>query len=413
MLSSQKIRRYSSALSVALGIALFAGALSASAASGFVAGGGIEGEVAAEGGAPLAEVWACAYLAQSEEFEEHCDFTGSDGLYAIKGLKAGDYKIEFWSEATEPSYVGEFYDDKSFWEEAAEVEVKAGVATVGINAELAEGAMIEGEVRGLLARPVGNADAVVCATLPTGEPEGCALTRSDGTYALPGLPAGKYQVHFTPAFSSNLLNQSYDHKSDSVEADVLTVAAGETKMGIDADLEAGAEIHGTVYSAATGVPLPEVPVCALFYEAVLAMWFPRVCVPTSSTGGYRLYSLFMAPYKVVFSPEYKEFFGEDVSEHEDDGYFKQYFNNKPTLAEADLLALTPPEIRTGVDGHLQPEHSVTSLAAPIVPPAIVLPRHRHKIHLRCRPGFRKKKVGGKRRCVKVHKHRRHRSHVSS
>src|SRR6478672_9849662 len=226
MLNSQKVRRHSFALGVALGIALTAFAISASAASASNGGtGAIEGEITAEGGGPLAEVWACAYLAQGEEFEENCDFTGSDGVYAIHGLEAGEYKVEFWSEATEPSYVGEYYDNKPFWEEADEVEVEEGVAAPGIDAELAEGATIEGEIRAASAGGLlGEAAAVVCAQRLSGEPVGCALTRSDGTYVLPSLPADEYKVQFTPATNIyNLLNQFYDHKPTFAEADPLVV----------------------------------------------------------------------------------------------------------------------------------------------------------------------------------------------
>ncbi len=309
------------------------------ASAGAAGSGSIEGAITAEGGTPIAEVWACAYLAESDELEEHCDFTAGDGLYAINGLVAGKYKIEFWPEATEPSYVGEFYDDKPFWEEADAVEVGEGTATTGIDAELAEGGTIEGEVRAaLLGGPVKSADAIVCAALSTGEVAGCALTRSDGTYTLSGLPADEYTIQFVPSSRYNLLNQFYDHKSEPAEANPLVVAAGETETEIDADLEAGAEIHATVHSAATGAPLPMVPVCALFFEPVLETWLPRICVPTSEAGSYRLYSLFAAPYKVVFSPEVgKEFFGKS-GQLEFDGYFTQYFDGKTTLEAADLAA---------------------------------------------------------------------------
>lgn len=409
MLSPQKIRRHSSVLLVVLGIVLSACALFASAAT--AAGtGSIEGDIAAEGGGPLAGVWACAYLAQSEEFEENCDFTGSNGIYTIHGLKAGEYKVEFWSEATEPSYVGEYYDDKRFWEEADEVDVEEGIATTGIDAELAEGATIEGEVRAaLLGGPVGSADVAVCASLPSGEFGGCALTRSNGTYVLSGVPAGEYRVAFAPDSSTyNLLNQFYDHKREPAEADLLDVTAGETKTGIDADLETGAEIDGTVYSAASGAPIPRALACALFLEEAEDEWLFSGCVRTSNAGSYAIFGLPSMSYKVVFSPELKEFFGEEIFEHEDDGYFKQYFDRKATLAEANPLDVTAPEVRTGIDGFLQPEHPASFPVAPIAKSVIASVRSPHRARLRCRPGFRKKKVGGK-RCVKVHK-RKHKRH---
>jgi hypothetical protein len=391
-----------------MGVFLFICAVSASAANGVAAGTGrIEGTVGAEGGAPLAEVWVCAYLAQSEEFEEHCDFTGSDGIYAIQGLKAGNYKVEFWPEATEPSYVGEFYDNEELWEEADEVEVEESVATTGIDAELATGATIKGEVRAAtLGGPLGQAAAVVCAQRPSGESIGCALTKSDGTYLLPGLPSGEYKVQFVPASNIyNLLNQFYDHKSEWPEADALDVVAGETKIGVDADLEPGAEIKGTVYSATSGSPVAGVSACALFYEGILEAWLPAHCVPTSSSGTFELFALWSDTYRVVFSADLNEIFGEGP--HKEDGYFAQYFDGKPTLAAADPLPLNAPEVITGIDGHLQPKPTA-SISTPLVtPPAIASPKRSRIGPLRCRPGFRRKRVGGKKRCVKIHKHRRH------
>ena len=369
--------------------------------------GAIKGEITGSGGIPIAEVWACAYLAQSEE---NCDFTGGDGLYSIAGLEAGKYKVEFWPESTDPSYVGEFYDDKAFWGEADEVEVEEGVATTGIDAELAEAATIKGEVRAAsLGGPVEQ--FLVCAHLPTEEVAGCAVGRPDGSYALPGLPEGEYKIEFLPAANLyNLLNQFYDHKESFAEADLLAVAAGETKIGIDADMEAGAEIHGTVYSAASGAPVSGIWVCTL--HPVEGDWGLRQCVITSGTGGYALFGLWTDPYKVVFSPELKEFFGVEVSEHEDDGYLKQYFDHKPTLAAADPIPLVAPEVRTGVDGHIQLEHPVSLQPPPAISPVVVAtPRPRRKVARHCRPGFRKKRVAGKRRCVKVRKHKhRHRGH---
>jgi hypothetical protein len=407
MLSPQKIRRYSSTLTLTLGIALTAYALFApgAVASGT---GSIEGEIVAEDGGPLAGVWSCAYLVQSEEFEENCDFTGSDGIFAIHSLEAGEYKVEFWSEATEPSYVGEYYDNKLFWEEADEVKVEEGVATTGIDAALAEGATIEGEIRAAsLGGPVEF--GLTCASLPASGPMGCAMTRKDGSYTLSGLPAGEYRIGFVPAaFIYNLLNQFYDHKSEPAEADLLAIAAGETKTGIDADLEAGAEIHGTVYSATNETPLSRVGVCALFFEEVLATWFPKECVPTSASGRYKLLALPTDSYKVVFSPEFKEF-GFEEEEGEDDGFFAQYFDRKSTLAEANLLTLTAPEVRTGIDGFLQPEHPMDALVAPIGKSTIVGARA-GRAHPNCRPGFRKRKVSGKQHCVKTHKHRHKRHH---
>lgn len=166
-------------------------------------------------------------------------------------------------------------------------------------------------------------------------------------------------------------------------------------------MEPGAEIQGTVYSAATGAPLPRVQVCSLFVEEAEEAWLVSRCLRTSATGSYALFGLWTDSYKVVFSPEPNEFFGGI------DGYLVQFFNNQPTLVLADPLGLTAPEVRTGIDAHLTLFQSVSPPPPLAVSPALVKPKPRHRPHKRCRPGFRKKKVMGKRRCMKTHKKHRH------
>jgi hypothetical protein len=365
--------------------------------------------VTADGGAPLAQAWVCAYRIDDEFLEERCSHTAADGLYAIKALAAGKYKVEFWSESTEPSYAGEYYDDKPTWEDADEVEVEEATAVAGIDAELAEGAIIEGEIRAAsLGAPVEHAIACAWSVISTA-PGGCAQTRADGTYVLSGLPAGEYKVSFTPTSSTyNLLGQFYDHEPSFAQADPFSVSGGATKMGIDADLEPGAEIQGTVYSAASGSPLSKIIVCAFFFEEIEEEWLLSTCTATTRSGGYSLAGLWYDAYRVSFSADEREIFG--AGRREEDGYFAQYFDGKPTLAAADSLDLTAPQVRSGVDGYLQPKPGASVPTPPSVAPVLVTMKpHRKQLH--CRPGFRRRKVAGKPRCVRIHKHpRRHRGH---
>ena len=361
--------------------------------------GAIEGEVTGPGGSPVDEAWACAYLVSGEEFEEDCDFTEGDGLYSIGGLAAGSYKVEFWSESVSPSYVGEYYDDKAYWEEADEVGVVEGAATTGIDAQLDEGATIEGRIDAAsVGGPVEH--GLACAQAPTEEPIACARTDLDGTYVLAGLPADEYKVEFLAAANLyNLLNQWYDHKPSPAEADFLTLAAGDARTGIDADLEPGAVIRGTVYSAVNGAPLEGIGVCVLSADADGV----RGCELTSHTGSYEIFGLGTSSYRVAFSPEFGGVFGE-----EDDGYPTQYYDNTSDLAAASVLSLVAPEVRSGIDAHLLPDHSPRAvLPSAALPAAVVNPQVRSKPALRCRPGFHKRKVRGKQRCVKVHRHKRH------
>ncbi len=377
--------------------------------------GSITGELTDSADAPVSDVWACAYGLQSGNFEEHCDLTDGDGIYSIAGLAAGRYKVEFGAESESPSYVAEFYDNKPYWNEADEIEVAEGIATEGIDAQLAAGAVVEGTIRAASAGgPVKY--GLACAKTPEGIPVGCAQTNrdgtGDGTYALLGLPPAEYGFEFLPASNLyNLLNQWWDHKFDPADADHLTLTAGEIRTGIDADLEPGGVIRGTVYSAVDGSPLAGIPWCVLAYEEAAGEYRPAECWRTTKTGSYESFGLWTDSYVVAFSLETKEFFPEE--EGEADGYLTQYYDGASSAATAKVLPLVAPEERSGIDAYIWPDHLPQTVPPPAssgVPNGLsVLPIAKKKRTLRCRAGFRKRKVMGKQRCVRIHRHKHHSS----
>jgi hypothetical protein len=97
-------------------------------------GGTISGKVTdAKTKAALAEIEVCA-LSPSEEIYERCEVTEAGGEYSIRGLAPGSYKVVFAPIAD--SYVEQFYDEKSSYEEAKLVVVMAEQTTVNIDAAL-------------------------------------------------------------------------------------------------------------------------------------------------------------------------------------------------------------------------------------------------------------------------------------
>jgi hypothetical protein len=278
----------------------------------------------------------------------------------------GDHMVELWLGSKRPAYVSGFREEKLFADGSSQLAIRDGVASAQAEPGPDGTGTIEGTIRDSVGGPVGF--AVACAQREDGEILGCALNRPDGSYALTEIPAGEYTVQFGAALNVfNLLNQFYDHRAALDEADFFALAAGETKTGIDADLEAGGEIRGTVYSAETGGPAPGVGVCSLFFERAIGAWFPRVCSETGSDGSYAHFALFNAGYKVAFSPELKEFFGQEVFEGEDDGLETSFFNDQRTLEEAEMIRIVPPEVVTGVDGHLHRSGQAPLLAPGLLP----------------------------------------------
>jgi hypothetical protein len=243
----------------------------------------------------------------------------------------------------------------------------------------------------------------VCAwTADTEELGGCGFSEANGTYSIQGLEPGEFKVEFWPVFSGqNLAYQFYDHRDRWAEADIVSLEAGETATEIDAELDPGATIAGTVTSAASGVPLREIPVCSI--DAPTGqLW---VCDWTDSSGRYELPFLSKGQYKVAFSLEFREFFGEEVFPgEENDGYPTQFWNNQTSLATANAILLSTGQAASGIDARL-------GTPPPVVTPVTSHPiAHRKKPRKHCRKGFVKKKVKGKARCVKRHKHRHRRQH---
>lgn len=371
--------------------------LAAFAPGARAATGSIAGTVTdAPTGEPIEGAEVCAEAIE-EESNGACGYTETDGTYFIGGLSAGEYRVWFWGSN---QYEFEYFDGKKNWDEADPVEVPSGGQATDIDADMDRTATISGTVLAT-ADGLGVEEVEACA-YPLDPAEEtfsqCGYSDADGTYKIKGLVAGNYKVEFWAGFTGrDLAWQFYDHKPRYQDADVVSVAEGEWLEGIDADLFPGASIEGHVSSLATGLPL-EARVCSI--EAASGRLI--TCTWTDEGGAYRLRSLPEGSYKVVFSPELWEFLPDEaLPGEEDDGFPTQFWNGQTTIAAANVLALATGGSATGVDARLGLSPAPPAATAPPARPPI-------RKHRKCRRGYRKKLVRGKRRCVKVHRHRRHR-----
>ncbi len=292
-------------------------------------GGQITGTVtSAATKAAIAGIEVCASPEGDEgESEGECAATASNGEYTVSGLATGGYKVEFLGSG---NYLAQYYSDKSSFYEADAVAITAGETKHEINAAMQIGGQITGTVTSA-ATKAAIAGVQVCV-YPTGEEfsEQCAPpTSSNGEYTVSGLATGSYKVEFSARNGGgNYVRQYYSEQSARSEAEVVTVEAGETKHEINAAMQIGGQITGTVTSAATKAAIAGVQVCA-FTEGG-----EEECATTNSSGEYIVSGLATGSYKVEFS-----------ARNGGGNYLRQYYNGKSSYAEAEGVAVTAGETK--------------------------------------------------------------------
>jgi hypothetical protein len=389
---------------VALGLTLCA-ALGL-AAPAVAAGGSISGTVkSADTDEGIEGIYVCA---NSPNFGVigGCTGTDADGNYKIDGLQANWYSVSFEEEGRK-NYVAQWYRLAAHREDALGVQVGPDQEVTGIDAELETGGQVTGRVTDVeTGSPIEFVE--VCAPQIDSVEEirtiHCDRTDSEGNYTVQALPTGNYKIEFgtTPGSLNqvNYIHQYFPAKSRWDEAEVRSISAGSTWTGVDAAMQRGVEISGTVTDTSGAPVVWQSRICALDAgsEAIVQ------CAPPEKDGIYRIGGLPFGSYKVSF--------GVDVEDEpglvlRPDGFLPQYYNGKPTFAAADTLSSAGPNVFTGIDARLERGDDPVKPLPPVTGPDPSLwaspPTVKPRKQLRCKKGFRKQRVKGKPRCVKVHK----------
>ncbi len=252
---------------------------------------------------------------EAAEAEPACSLSTAGGDYVISGLPAGEYAVEFSTPFNGTlDYIRQYYDEAKTFEESTVIVLAAGKRVAGIDAELSKG----GEVSGLVTRASGGtplAGIEVCAWGVLSRVSACAESNSAGHYLITGLPNGSFKVGFraSPGRGMNYLTQFYDDATSYTTATAIPMKVLERKEGIDAALQPGAEIAGTVTSGESGAPAAGTPVCAFSSTEEEA----GGCELTGSSGNYTIAGLPTGSYTVAFITERSiEYFNQVFSESE-------------------------------------------------------------------------------------------------
>lgn len=308
---------------------------------------------AAADGAPLENVWVLAYKQVDKEWYPVRDaLTGPDGTYMMGGLPAGTYRVFFMEESG--SYASEYYNGRLTLESADDVIVRAGEVTPDIDASLEPAAHISGTVTdAATGEPLQGVWVTAYRKVAKGwEPWWGAETRSDGTYSIDGLMAGTYRLEFADYWGGHAF-EFYENKTSIDLATDLVLSVGTVASGIDAQLEPGGRITGTVVDP-KGVPLQYVMV--VVYRLSGGVWEPWSAVETARDGTYAITGLATGTYRVGFT----DWTGQHSNE---------FYNDKPTLKRADGVAVIAGQDTSGINAVLEPTRTKTrTLAEPVTRP---------------------------------------------
>jgi len=199
-------------------------------------GATIEGTVSSSTKAPVEDIVLWAYYVPDKFEWIHFGYTDEDGAYSITGLRSGDWKIACYGDTT---YAWEWYDNANSWNTATSVTVSAPSTVSGKNFALEIGGSISGYVYDAGSSPISGADVMAFDTafgwsglLMKGDE-----TNASGYYKISGLRSSAYYVEA----STECDHQFYDHTTDILEADLVSVTMPSEYSGINFNIASAVE----------------------------------------------------------------------------------------------------------------------------------------------------------------------------
>lgn len=308
--------------------------------------GSMVGTVTDESGNPVENVVVNAMAVDVPGYEGAGWGVGSDadGKFDISWLPAGTYKVEFDAEMAFSPVLSEWWEDAETQETATVVTVSGG-STTQLDAHLTAASAVAGTVTDASGDPVESvwvgvyrydADMDFWSWITSG------WTAADGTYRISGLPAGEYKIGYQSGWPTDIV-QEYWHDAATVDAaTAISVDAGETATGIDAQVELGAVTTGTVRN------IDGDPVSGVFVEATRVADGAAFVAVTDETGAYALRGMPTGDYTVRFDPH-----GSPMS------LLGEWWDDATDAASASVVSVTGGEVTSGIDAELFPGATMT------------------------------------------------------
>lgn len=276
------------------------------------------GHVADENSQPIANAHIVFYLMNNPagSYMTFDGYTDASGNFSIQ-VDEGQYYVEaiaYWGTGITMKHKIKWYDDVENFADASLLTVSSDVTGIDFNFTTPVACTISGTVTDqTTGQPVAGAFMAVYST--TLYDSSYHVTDANGHYTI-NLYDGEYTVS---CFANSYLPQYYDHVENFWDATPVVVsAANPDAVGIDFDLlPAGGgtnSISGTVTDESSGLPLEDVDVIAIPYNAGQLPALPGTYHPidkTDNNGDYTMDGLANGEYFILFfRPSYAgEFYG--------------------------------------------------------------------------------------------------------
>lgn len=278
-------------------------------------GGIISGRVTNDAGEPLESV---SVTLQNDSWS-WSKVTDDAGEYTIEVSEPGIYQLLFWPQLG--PYRPEYYSNKSSAETADEIVIAAGDELADYDAVLPNAGRVVGTVVDTTGE--GIAGIRVDAHFDNDfyyDIHATAYSDSNGNFSLPLPRDGEYQIGFTDP-TGQYLDEYYNDKLTLESADDVRVAAEEV-LTVTVELRRHPTISGTVMDE-QGEPVADAAVS--LYVHGFGDWMWQTQVNTDAYGNYQFQELESRLYRLEFT---------------DNEIIQEYYNNKNTFADADILDLT-------------------------------------------------------------------------
>ena len=233
--------------------------------------------------------------------QSYATVTAADGGYTVPGLQLeSDYQVclsanlAFGGPSDATGYVDQCWQNQPPSGTPTPVAVTSVATRTGINAALAHGGAISGTVSDAGGTHLGLAHVNVQVSSPSTGTHALVSTAADGSYLVPGFPAGTaYVVCFQASGATGgssdaagYVDQCWNNQPAAGTATAVSVTAGHTTPGINAALAgAGAVTNVTATPDTTSVDLSWTNPTGGSLTGVVIRRAPGDIAPATATDG--------------------------------------------------------------------------------------------------------------------------------